>query len=72
MEVEITSKPRQEYRTDEYAELGLPTAPAVMVGDELVAQGCDVDEEKVEAVIRRHLVQPGQEERNRCNELSGG
>jgi hypothetical protein len=27
-------------------------APAIMVGDELVVQGCDIDEDKVEAARR--------------------
>jgi hypothetical protein len=55
VEIETISKPRHEYRTEEYARLGLPPAPAIMVGDELVVQGCDVDEDKVEAAICRHL-----------------
>jgi hypothetical protein len=29
--IEITSKPKPEYMTDEYFELDLPVAPAVMV-----------------------------------------
>jgi hypothetical protein len=55
VEIETISKPRKEYRTEEYARSGLPTAPAIMVGDDLVVQGCDVDEAKLEAVICRHL-----------------
>jgi hypothetical protein len=58
LEIQTTSKPNLAYRTDEYGKLGLPIAPAIMVGDELVVQGSDVDEEKVEAVIRRHLGLP--------------
>ena len=58
VEIETISKPRQEYRTEEYARSGLPIAPAIMVGDELVVQGCDVAEEKVEAAICRHLGMP--------------
>ena len=34
IEMEIISKPKAEYVTDEYFELDLPVAPAVMVGDE--------------------------------------
>jgi hypothetical protein len=55
MEIEITSKPKAEYRTDEYFSLDLPVAPAVMVGDEIVTEGADVEEDKLEAAIRRHL-----------------
>ena len=36
-------------------KLGLPMAPAVMVGDEIIVQGCEVAEEKVEAAICRQL-----------------
>ncbi|MBI5577857.1 MAG: hypothetical protein HY895_01780 [Deltaproteobacteria bacterium] len=39
-------------------ELDLPAAPAVMVGDEIVIEGSNVAEEKVEGVIRRHLGLP--------------
>ncbi len=55
IEIEITSKPREEYNTDEYFDADLPIAPAVMVGDELVVEGGDVSEERLEAIIRRHL-----------------
>jgi hypothetical protein len=36
-------------------KLSLPIAPAVMVGDEIIVQGCEVAEEKVEAAICRQL-----------------
>ena len=55
IEIKTTSKPKEEYVTDEYFELDLPVAPAVMVGDEIVVEGTDVSEEKLEAVICRHL-----------------
>jgi len=32
IEIEVTSKPIADYQTDEYFELDLPVAPAVMVG----------------------------------------
>jgi len=41
IEVEVTSKPKAEYQTDEYFELDLPAAPAVMVGDEIVVEGAN-------------------------------
>jgi hypothetical protein len=65
VEIETTSKPNQEYRTEEYARLGLPMAPAIMVGDELIVQGCDVDEEKLEAAICQHLGLPEPEPRRK-------
>jgi len=55
VEIETISKPRQEFRDIEYGKLGMPMAPAVMVGDEIIVQGCEAAEEKVEAAIRRQL-----------------
>lgn len=47
----------QEYREQQYAGLGLTEAPAIMLGDELIVQGRDIDEGTLEAAIRRHLAQ---------------
>ena len=58
IEIETISKPNAEYQTDEYFELDLPVAPAVMVGEEIVVEGSDVPEDKLEAVICRHLGLP--------------
>lgn len=58
IEIETTSKPIAAYQTDEYFELDLPTAPAVMVGEEIVVEGADVAEDQLEAVICRHLGLP--------------
>ncbi len=55
------SKPMAEYNTDEYFELELPVAPAVMVDDEIVVEGSDVSEDKLENVIRTHLNLPALE-----------
>jgi hypothetical protein len=55
IEVETISKPNAEYKTAEYLQLGLPPAPAAMVGEELVVQGPNLSEDQVEAAIRRHL-----------------
>lgn len=65
VEIEVTSKPIAEYQTDDYFELDLPVAPAVMVGDEIVVEGSNVDEKKVEAVIHRHLGLPESEPRGK-------
>ena len=56
--VEITSKPNSDYHTDEYFTLDLPVAPAIMVGEEIVTEGKDVDDYTVEAAICRHLGLP--------------
>ena len=58
IEMEAFSKPRAEYQTAEYLKLGLPLAPAAMVGEEVVVQGPNIFEPKVEAAIRRHLGLP--------------
>lgn len=58
IEIEIISKPREEYNTDEYFELDLPVAPAVMVGEEILVEGTDVSDEKLDAVICKHLGLP--------------
>lgn len=61
IDIETISKPIAEYQTDEYFALDLPVAPAVMVGEEIVVEGSDVGEDKLEAVIRRHLGLPPEE-----------
>jgi hypothetical protein len=58
LEVEYISKPIAEYQTDEYFELDLPLAPAVMVAEEVVVEGADVAEDILERAIRRHLGLP--------------
>jgi hypothetical protein len=55
LEIETLSKAREAYRTAEYIASGLPAAPAVMIGDELLIQGCSISEEALESAIRRHL-----------------
>jgi hypothetical protein len=55
IQTEVISKPKAEYLTDEYFELDLPGAPAVMVDDEIVVEGSDVAEDKLENTIRAHL-----------------
>jgi hypothetical protein len=55
IEIEIILKKAAEYLTDEYFELGLPMAAAVMVDEEIVAEGDKVSQYTVESVICRHL-----------------
>lgn len=55
IDIETIAKPKAEYMTDEYFELDLPVAPAVMVGEEIVVEGSDVSEEELEPVIRKYL-----------------
>jgi hypothetical protein len=58
IEVETISRPKAEYQTDEYFELDLPVAPAVMVAEEIVVEGSDIPEDELEAAICRHLGLP--------------
>jgi hypothetical protein len=58
IDIETTSKPFSEYRTDEWADTEMPCAPAIMIGEEVVAEGSDVTEEKVVAEIRKQLGMP--------------
>jgi len=62
IKLETVSKPNAEYLTDEYFELDLPVAPAVMVADEIVVEGSDVTRDILEASICRHLGLPNPEE----------
>ena len=44
--------------TDDYFALDLPVAPAIMVGDEIVVEGQDIDDHTLEVAICRHLGLP--------------
>jgi hypothetical protein len=58
IDIETISKPKAEYNTDEYFELDLPVAPAVMVANEIVVEGSDVAQHRLEETICRHLKLP--------------
>jgi hypothetical protein len=58
LEIETISKPKTEFMTDEYFELDLPAAPAVMVADEIVVEGTDVSQHQLEETICRHIGLP--------------
>jgi hypothetical protein len=55
IEIEVMSRPVAQYQCDEYFEMELPVAPAVMVGDEIVVEGAGISQDKVEKVICRLL-----------------
>ncbi|MCK9294822.1 MAG: hypothetical protein M0P70_07025 [Desulfobulbaceae bacterium] len=63
IEIEVNSRPKAEYLTDEYFTLDLPVAPAVMVGEEILTEGKDVDDHTVETAICRQLGLPAPEEK---------
>jgi hypothetical protein len=58
IEFDVFSQPLASYQTDEYFERDLPVAPAVMVDEEIVVEGSDISEDKLEAAICRHLGLP--------------
>ncbi len=51
--VEVISKPRQEYAGESYSKLGLPIAPAIMIGEQVLVEKSDITEEKFELAIQR-------------------
>ena len=53
--IETMSKPRGGYATKAYLDLGLPVAPAIMADGDIVVEGSDISEERLEVVIRRRL-----------------
>ena len=58
LDVETVSKSREAFQAAAYVATGLPAAPAVMVENELAAQGPSISDEGVEAEIRGHLGLP--------------
>jgi hypothetical protein len=58
IEIEAVSKPKAEFHTDEYYALDLPVAPAIMVAEEIVVEGTDIDDHTVESTICRALGLP--------------
>ena len=61
IDIETMSKPKADYLTDEYFELELPVAPAVMVGEEIVVEGADISQDKLESAICQQLGLPESE-----------
>ncbi len=55
IDIQVTSKPRADYRTDEWTQTELPCAPAIMIGDVVVVEGSDITDEKVVSEIKRQL-----------------
>jgi len=58
IDIETVSKPKADYLTDEYFELDLPVAPAVMVGEEILVEGDDINQDTLESAICRQLGLP--------------
>lgn len=60
--IETVSKPNADYLTDEYFELDLPVAPAVMLGEEILVEGSDISQNALESAICRQLGLPDPEQ----------
>lgn len=60
IEVEVISKPREEYASEQYSKLGLPVAPAIMVGEEVLVQKADISMDALESAIQKKLRTTGQ------------
>jgi hypothetical protein len=73
IQIEVTSKPRGEYQTDEYFELDLPVAPAIMVEDQIVVEGSNISQYEVEGHICRNLglPEPGPQKKGILDRLFG-
>ncbi|MDR3630656.1 MAG: hypothetical protein P4L42_09990 [Desulfocapsaceae bacterium] len=65
IEIEVMAKPVANYQNDDYFALDLPVAPAIMVGEEIVIEGANISQDKVEKVICRHLGLPEPEPKKR-------
>ncbi len=72
VEIETVSKPIAEYQTDEYFEQDLPLAPAVMVGDEILVEGANIDQFEVEKAVCRHLGLPEPKKKSVFRRILGG
>ncbi|MFH1021071.1 MAG: hypothetical protein V1782_10760 [Pseudomonadota bacterium] len=59
--IEVVAKPRHEYQSTAYAELGLPKAPAIMIGSEIIVEGRDIDEQELEKILGRILAEKSKE-----------
>lgn len=73
IDIEVTSKLKAEYLTDEYFAMDLPVAPAIMVGDEIVTEGKDIDDYSVEIAICKQLglPEPAQEKKGFMSKIFG-
>ena len=69
IQIETESKPKADYLTDEYFELDLPVAPAVMVGEEILVEGTDVTQLELESAICRQLGLPEPEKKGLLDRL---
>ena len=55
IDIEIVEKPRADYGTEAYSRAGLPAAPAIAAGGEVIVQGKDIEEAELEKAISGFL-----------------
>jgi hypothetical protein len=55
IDIKVISKPRHEFQAPSYMELGMPKAPAIMIGAEVIVAGADIEEEKLISTIKQQL-----------------
>lgn len=55
VQINVVSKPFSEYRNLKYQESKLPVAPAIMIGQEVLVQGQDIQQHDLEKAIRARL-----------------
>jgi hypothetical protein len=55
IDVDVVSKPREEYASEAYAKLGLPVAPAIMVGEEVLVEKADISLDALESAIQAKI-----------------
>ena len=53
--VEVISKLREEYASEVYSKIGLPVAPAIMIGEQVLVEKSHISEEQLELAIQRAL-----------------
>lgn len=53
IEVEVISKPREEYASEAYSKLGLPVAPAIMIGEEVLVEKADISMDALGSAIQK-------------------
>ncbi|MCF6290124.1 MAG: hypothetical protein L3J03_03915 [Desulfobacterales bacterium] len=59
IDITVISKPRHEFQSLDHDALGLPRAPAVMIGDRVIVAGADISEEQLAAAIGLQLAEAG-------------
>lgn len=57
IDINVISKSRDDYQSLAYEELGLPKAPAIMIGSKVFVAGTDIEEEKLLSEIRKRFQQ---------------